>query len=218
MLSILITAFEPYDIWTENSSWLALVEYSKDLPSASSVKIVTRRYPVNFQGTRQRLERDLMDDFDYAIHLGQAPGAAALRLEAFGVNVGGSSHDSHETFQPLVADGPAAYRSTLPLATWARMLRESRIPATVSYHAGTYLCNAVLYLSHHFAKQHQLRTRATFLHLPLDTSQACGSHKEMPALSTQLCATALRLIVTDLATQGLQGLAGLGPIDAPSLA
>jgi pyroglutamyl-peptidase len=213
MLSILITAFEPYDIWTENSSWLTLVEYSKSLPS--SVKIVTRRYPVNFQMVRERLARDLADNFDYAIHLGQAPGSAAIRLEAFGINVGGSSKDSHETLQPLISDGPSAYRSTLPLANWARMLRESGVPAGVSYHAGTYLCNAVLYLSHHFAKQQRLKTQTTFLHLPLDITQVCGSHKEMPALPTRLCADGLQLIVSDLATQGS---AGLGPAASPSLA
>lgn len=208
MSSILITAFEPYDIWTENSSWLALVEYSKDLPS--SAKIVTRRYPVNFQLARERLARDLADNFDYALHLGQAPGSAAIRLEAYGINVGGSSKDPPESFQPLVANGPAAYRSTLPLWSWARKLRESGIPAAVSYHAGTYLCNAILYLSHHLAQQQRLRTQTTFLHLPLDISQTCGSFKETASLPTHISAAGLRLIVSDLATRE--------PAASPSLA
>ena len=212
MPKILITAFEPYDIWTENSSWLALVEYLKDSPASSTLRIVTRRYPVNFQLAKERLAQDLSDNFDYAIHLGQAPGSAAIRLEAYGINTGGSSQDSNESFQPLVFDGPAAYRSTLPLGAWAKMLREQGIPAAVSYHAGTYLCNAVLYLSHHFAKKQQLQTQATFLHLPLDVSQACGSNKEIATLPTQICAAGLRLIVSNLATQEP------GPVAAPSLA
>ena len=46
MASVLITAFEPYDRWEANSSWLALVELTKDLPSEP--RITTRRYPVDF--------------------------------------------------------------------------------------------------------------------------------------------------------------------------
>ena len=201
MPSILITAFEPYDVWTENSSWLALVEFSKELPS--SVRVVTRLYPVNLPVVRERLARDLAEDFDYALHVGQAPGAAAIRLEAFGINIGGSSKEPPEACQPLVADGPAAYRSALPLAKWARKLRESGIPATVSYHAGTYLCNAVLYLSQHLARQQRLRTQSTFLHLPLALSQTSNVTKEIAALPTKMAAAAIHLIVSDLATRGL---------------
>jgi pyroglutamyl-peptidase len=200
MSRILITAFEPYGSWAENSSWLALVEYSKELPTAG--RIVTRRYPVDLQAVQERLAKDLAEDFDYALHLGQAPGSAAIRLEAFAINVGGNSNDSPESFRPLIADGPAAYRSTLPLASWAQELRESGIPASVSYHAGTYLCNAILYLSHDLAKQRQLRTRPAFLHLPLDTSQACGAN-EIAALPTTLAAAGLRLIVTRLLSGAL---------------
>ena len=56
MASILITAFEPYGSWKENSSWLALVELTRDLPE--DPKVVTRRYPVDFSTTRERLAED----------------------------------------------------------------------------------------------------------------------------------------------------------------
>ena len=32
MPSVLITAFEPYDRWRANSSWLTLVQLTQDLP------------------------------------------------------------------------------------------------------------------------------------------------------------------------------------------
>ena len=200
MPRILITAFEPYDVWQENSSWLALVEFTKQLPD--SAQIVTRRYPVNLPAVRERLARDLGDNFDYALHLGQAPGTSAIRLEAIGVNIGGSSRDASDEYRSLVADGPVAYRSALPLSTWAKMLRSAGIPAVVSYHAGTYLCNATLYLSHHLAAQQKLRTQAAFIHLPLATSQVLADMKENPALATTMVATGLRQIVEDLTTRG----------------
>jgi pyroglutamyl-peptidase len=200
MLRIIVTCFEPYDVWSENASWLALVDFTRDLPSG--VKITTRRYPVNFAAVQQRLEQDLEENFDYALHLGQAPGTSTIRLEAIGVNIGGASAHPPETYQPLIPDGPVAYRSELPLGDWASLLREAGIPATVSYHAGTYLCNATLYLTHHFARQKRLNTRATFVHVPLDPCQSARHPKEIAALPAALAARGLRLIITDLVQRG----------------
>ena len=71
MATVLITAFEPYDRWEQNSSWLALLELTKDLPD--SPRIVTRRYPVDFSQARGKLLEDLAANYDYALLLGQAP-------------------------------------------------------------------------------------------------------------------------------------------------
>src|SRR5687767_10900573 len=121
MKSVLITAFEPYDRWPINASWEALVALTRELPERP--KIVTRRYPVDFELTRQKLADDLTADFDYALHLGQAPGSARIHLEAVAINVAGHSQQSPDDFPPLVPDGPAAYRTNLPLADWAGRMR-----------------------------------------------------------------------------------------------
>ena len=196
MSSILITAFEPYDRWPENSSWLALVELTRDLPAEP--KVVTRRYPVDFEQVRSRLFDDLAADYDFALHLGQAPGIGRIHLEAVGINVGGHSSLLPDQFQPLVADGPAAYRSALPLADWAGQIRQLGIPCQVSYHAGTYLCNALLYLTHHIAQEQRLKTRAAFIHLPLAPQQVLSERSDVPNLPSAMCAEAVRLIVSQL--------------------
>jgi pyroglutamyl-peptidase len=196
MPRILVTAFEPYDRWPENSSWLTLVEFTKQLDDLA--KITTRLYPVDFEIVRQRLENDLAADYDCALHLGQAPGSASVRLEAIGLNLGGDASESPRTLHPLVADGPVAYRSVLPLGRWAAMLRESGIPASVSYHAGTFLCNATLYVSHYLAEKRGLKTQSTFLHLPLDIRQAARESETIPALPASVSAKAVRLIVAEI--------------------
>src|SRR6478752_5809640 len=109
MTNILLTAFEPYDRWPENASWLALVELTRELPA--DVKVVTRRYPVDFAAARQRLSDDLSANFDFALHLGQAPGIARIHLEAVGINIGGHSSQTPDECQPLEANGPTAYLS-----------------------------------------------------------------------------------------------------------
>jgi len=197
MTSVLVTAFEPYDRWKTNSSWLALVELTRDLPAG--YKVVTRRYPVDFSTVKQRLADDLAANYDYALHLGQAPGSGRIQLEAIGLNVGGSGGQTADQFRLLVDDGPVAYRSRLPLADWAVKLAAAGIPATVSYHAGTYLCNAILYLSCYLAEQMALRTQAAFIHLPLDLTQTTGLPQDFASLPAATSAAAVRMILAELA-------------------
>lgn len=196
MASVLITAFEPYDRWDDNSSWLALVQLTKDLPNEP--RTTTRRYPVDFAAVRERLTEDLAANYDFALHLGQSPGLARVHLEAIGLNIGGTSQQLAEQFQPLVPDGPVAYRSDLPLAAWANKLRAAGIPAQVSYHAGTYLCNATLYLTHHLCRERGWKTQAAFVHLPLATEQAIRERQDIASLPAATAAQALRLILEEL--------------------
>lgn len=197
MASVLITAFEPYDRWRANSSWLTLVRLTQELPTEPT--ITTRLYPVDFAAVKERLANDLKGNYDYALHLGQAPGSTRIQLESIAVNIGGSSAQSPDQFRPLVDGGPIAYRSPLPLGQWAVKLREARIPAEISYHAGTYLCNATLYFSCYLAERMGLRTSAAFVHLPLDASQTAEQALDLAALPVSTSATALRLILDELA-------------------
>jgi pyroglutamyl-peptidase len=103
-----------------------------------------------------------------------------------------------DQFQPLVPGGPAAYRSSLPLAEWAGQIRQLGIPCQVSYHAGTYLCNALLYLTHHIAQQQSLKTRAAFIHLPLAPQQVLSERSDTPSLPSAICAEGVRLIIRNL--------------------
>ncbi len=182
MPSVLLTAFEPYDEWQENSSWLALVELTRWLEDSSH--ITTRRYPVCFDSVRKRLAEDLRGNYDLVLHLGQAPGSTHIRLEAVGLNV-------HANGQPLIAGAPTAYRSTLDLEAWREKLVQAGIPTQVSQHAGTYLCNATLFVSQHILAQQQLSSQTAFIHLPLTPAQAARQTTMMASMSTPLVAAAI---------------------------
>jgi pyroglutamyl-peptidase len=200
MRRVLLTAFEPYDRWKENASWLALMEVTRQ--PIAGIKLITRRYPVDFEAVQQRLEEDLAQQPEVALHLGQAPGLGRIHLEAIGLNVGGHSSQMPDTFQPLVPEGPVAYRSQLPLADWAASLRAQGIPCQVSYHAGTYLCNALLYLSLHRAAQRGWRLQAAFVHLPLAPVQVLDQRQDWPSLPTFVAADAIRWMLSQLADPG----------------
>ena len=169
-MSILVTAFDVYDRWDENSSWTALTEYLREYGVASDIR--TRRYPVHLDQMRSRLEADLARGVDGVIHLGQSPGSTTLLLESIAVNVAGNTRLPGEEFGPLVEDGPVAFRSRCPLGLWCQQLRHHRVPAEVSYHAGTYLCNAIMYLTHWYLHRWSLPIPVVFVHLPLLPRQA----------------------------------------------
>lgn len=200
----LITAFSPYDRFAENASWLALVELTRELPSIWQV--TTRRYPVDFQQLKERLAQDLQQRPDYVLMLGQAPGTAAIQLEAIGLNVEGRPELRGAVYPRLVEDGPLAYQSALPLEQWAAGLRQLGIPAAVSYHAGVYLCNAALYLAHYYADKLGLETKAAFVHLPLDVAQAASEPCATPCLAAKESARAVRWLLEQV----------LGPAEHPA--
>lgn len=196
MKRVLITAFRPYDVWEANASWLALVELTRSMPA--NAEVTTRLYPVDFAQVRDLLARDLADGYDAAIHLGQAPGRPAVELEAVALNVAGRSGERAEDFAPLDPSGPPAYASDWPLKTLAERVRAAGIPAGVSHHAGTYLCNAIFYWSRHLAMTQKLATRAGFIHLPLDLSQVADRPQPVAALPVALSAQAVRIVLEAL--------------------
>jgi pyroglutamyl-peptidase len=193
---ILVTAFEPYDHWEQNSSWEVLVEYLRVRGTIPNV--VTRRYPVDLKLLQSRLDGDLSRGFDVVLHLGQSPGISQIHLESIAVNVAGMTQVAGNDFGELLSNAPVAYRSKLPLGAWAGELRSLGIPASVSYHAGTYLCNAAMFLSMHWFESHSRNGQVGFIHLPLTHEQVLKSGRTMPSLSKQDMARAIQYIVDGL--------------------
>lgn len=189
MIRVLLTAFEPYDRWPENASWLALIDLTRWYDG--SVEIVTRRYPVDLSRMSEKLRADLQEDYDFALHCGQAPGSARMRLESTGLNL---RTDGSE----IMTGAPAAYRSPLPLSTFACRINEAGIPATVSHHAGTYLCNAALFLSQHYICSFGMRTASAFVHIPLAPSQVARDDSDTPSMSTPMVSAALAIMLQNL--------------------
>ena len=191
MTHILLTAFEPYDRWPDNSSWQALTDLARWYDG--DAEITTRRYPVDLTRMSENLRKDLQENYDFAIHLGQSPGSTLIKLEAVGLNVRSDG-------SPLIVDAPEAYRSALPLDCCHRALIAAGIPNEISHHAGTYLCNAALYLSQHYSQSYALRTRSLFLHIPLSPGQAAVDKGRPASMSTPMASAAVAMVLEQLRT------------------
>ena len=69
------------------------------------------------------------------------------------------------------ADGPVAYRSSLPVDAIVEALRARGIPAAASRDAGGFLCNHVFYVLMR-ALAERTGVRGGFVHVPLLPEQA----------------------------------------------
>ena len=81
------------------------------------------------------------------------------------------------------------------MRSFAKELRKEGIPARVSFHAGTYLCNAIFYWSCRLADELELPTKSTFVHVPLETSQVIGLDQPTSFMPAAMTARALRLLL-----------------------
>lgn len=154
-----------------NPSWLAVQALQGSRVGGHDV--VAAQLPTVFGSSTAELMR-LIDLHQPAmvVCVGQAGGRHALSLERVAVNLvhahipdnaGAQPQD-----QPVVADAPAAYFSTLPVTSMMKALQAAGLPAELSYSAGPFVCNHVFYgLMHALATQPGLNgVRGGFLHVP----------------------------------------------------
>jgi len=194
MQTILLTGFEPFGGEQSNPSWLAVQQldgYQLD----DEVQIVSRQLSCVFEQSQQELKAALAElNPVLVLALGQAGGRTELCFEKVAINfIDARIADNagqQPVGRPVVTDGPTAYFTTLPIKAMVNSLKQHGIPATVSYTAGTYVCNTVFY-----ALMHQLKNspkvRAGFLHIPYAPEQAVG--KAVASMPVDMAVRALKL-------------------------
>ena len=171
MTSVLITAFEPYDRWQANSSWLTLVQSDAKPARASrpsprgSIRSISPRSRKSWPATCEPTTT-------MPCTLGQAPGSTRIQLESIAINVGGSSTQSPDQFRPLV-DGrsdrlsqPAA-AGRLGGATASRRHSGASLVSRRHVPVQRDACTSRATWPSEWAR----RPKAAFIHLPLDPSQ-----------------------------------------------
>ena len=196
MKTVLLTGFEPFGGETGNPAWDAVrVLQGKRILRH---RIETRCLPVVFGAANLALRKAIRDTQPaLVVCVGQAGGRAQVSLERVAINRDDARRADNAGAcpidAPVVARGPAAYFSTLPIKRLRRALQRAGIPAEVSNTAGTYVCNHVFY-----GLMHALRSTrgvpAGFVHVPYSPAQA-AAHPGAPSLATDVVTEALRLIV-----------------------
>jgi pyroglutamyl-peptidase len=175
-MKALVTGFEPFAGDAVNPAGEAVL----GLPSRlGELAIHARVLPTVFGRTIAALEDALVTVRpDIVLCVGLAGGRAELSLERVAINVDDARIPDNDGQQPIdrpiVAGGPAAYFTGLPVKAAVAALREAGLPAIVSNTAGTFVCNHVFYGLMHLLATRHLPSRGGFLHVPYLPSQAAS--------------------------------------------
>jgi pyroglutamyl-peptidase len=168
---LLITGFEPFGGESINPSWEAV----RLLPDVINGYIIDKLLlPVVFTEAAERvIETAEKIRPDVILCIGQAGGRAAITPEIVGINLRYAkipdNKGNEPKDEPIIPGGQDAYFSTVPVRKIAEAIKALGIPSEVSYSAGAYVCNDVLYtLLHHFKDG---KTKVGFIHIPYSKEQ-----------------------------------------------
>lgn len=172
MKKLLISGFEPFGGETLNPSWEAVSRLPENIGKYSLSKLLL---PVVF-GKAAEIAISTADAIqpDVVICIGQAGGRIAITPELVAINLRHGNIPDNEGNQPkdepIIKGGKEAYFSTLPVRNISEAVSEAGVASSVSYSAGAYVCNDLLYsLLAHFDNS---KTRVGFIHIPYSTEQA----------------------------------------------
>ena len=191
--TVLLTGFQPFGGEQVNPSWQAVSALHGT--RIEGHRVVARELPVAFGASLKALRVALKETQPaLVICVGQAGGRAQLSLERVAINVDDAripdNLDQQPIDVPVIADGPAAYFSTLPIKAMREALNAAGFPTEVSQTAGTYVCNHVFYGLMH-ALRRKRAVRAGFIHIPYSPAQA-SLHPGAPSLAVETVTQALR--------------------------
>ena len=173
MKRVLLTGFEPFAGANLNPSE-QIVNALKGRQIAG-VELHTAVLPVVFTESSELLRHLIkLHKPDAVICLGQAEGRREISFERVAINLDDARLADNAgrvvLDQPVVAGGPTAHLTTLPVKEMVAAVRAEGIAAGLSTTAGTFVCNHIFY-----AMQHELAETSVvsgFIHVPLMTEQA----------------------------------------------
>jgi len=185
--TILVTGFQPFGGERMNPAWEAV----KRLPDAIADAVVTKvEIPVVFGKAPEAVEtatRRVQPDI--VLCVGQAGGRVKITPEFVAINYADARIPDNDGNQPIAEriepEGPAAYFATLPVKAMVQAMNEAGIPAEVSYTAGTYVCNDVMYELLHMLACRYPGVRGDFLHVPYATEQAAHLPSGTPSMEIE---------------------------------
>ena len=197
MKKVLVTGFEPFGGEDINPSWEVVKHLDKLV--INDCQIVALQLPCVFFESLEVLYRAI-DQYDptLVIAVGQAGGRTDITIERIAINIIDASIADNQGQQPIdktiIAEGPAAIFSTLPIKAIVAGLQAANIPASVSQTAGTYVCNQVMYgLLNKISDRRGVK--GGFIHVPYLPEQS-AIHVGKPSMALETIRRSIELAIT----------------------
>ena len=188
-MTILVTAFDPFDQETTNASQLVLDELK------TRVEIHTQILPTSFHRSYPILRQAVASyKPDAVIMLGEAKGRPQVSLERIAINWDDARIEDNDGVQLrqtwIEKKGPDGLFTRLPIDRLVTDLEVTEVSVGVSNSAGTFVCNHIMYEAlYHLPKSMPVG----FVHLPILTEQ--GYDTEFQFEKEAVVATMVKMIV-----------------------
>jgi pyroglutamyl-peptidase len=165
-MKMIVTGFTPFGEVAVNPSALIVEHLAETMPAVTAEVL-----PTEFHKAGRRIIHLLdSEQPDVLVCLGVADKRTSITPERIAVNVNDAPIPDNAGMLVSGAaiddDGPVGYFSTLPIAEMVAAMQARNIPASISNHAGAYVCNHVFYTARHHIERCGYATRTGFIHVP----------------------------------------------------
>ena len=184
-MKILVTGFDPFGGETVNPAYEAVKMLPEQIAGAEIIKL---EIPTVFSKSSVAVEEGIQKyNPDIVINVGQAGGRSHITIEQVAINLADARIPDNAGEQPLnealQPDGDTAYFATVPIRAMVKHVQEHGLPCSISYTAGTYVCNCVMYNVLYMTQKKYPNIKAGFIHVPFATSQLIGKPATTPGMS-----------------------------------
>ena len=167
-MKILVTGFDPFGGEPINPA----IESVKRLPdNIAGAEIIKLEIPTVRKKSLEKIEEAINEhNPDVILSIGQAGGRFDISIERVGINLDDFRIPDNEGNQiidePIFPDGENSYFVKLPVKAMVQNVQKNNIPASVSYTAGTFVCNHVLYGVLYLIEKKYKGKKSGFIHIP----------------------------------------------------
>ncbi|MBE5786515.1 MAG: pyroglutamyl-peptidase I [Clostridiales bacterium] len=195
MKTLLITAFDPFGGEAVNAAWEAACALPDQIGEWRIDKLqLPTVFGKAFEKARAYAEKISPQ---MIIALGQAAGRNQVTPEMVAINWRYARIADNDGAEPrderIIPDGPDAYFTRLPVRRMEKAIAAAGVPGAVSYSAGAYVCNDLMYsLAHHYRDS---GTITGFIHVPL---LPCHAREGQPAMPLEDIVKALEAAILAL--------------------
>ena len=167
-MKILVTGFDPFGGEPINPA----IESVKKLPdNIAGAEIIKLEIPTVRKKSLEKIEKAINEhNPDVILSIGQAGGRFDISIERVGINLDDFRIPDNEGNQiidePIFPDGENSYFVKLPVKAMVQNVQKNNIPASVSYTAGTFVCNHVLYGVMYLIEKKYKGKKSGFIHIP----------------------------------------------------
>ena len=196
-MKILITGFNPFGGESVNPAFEAV----KLMPDTiAGAQIIKQEVPTEFGRAGEVLEAAMnASKPDVVICIGQAGGRSAITPEKVGINIMDGRIPDNAGYQPVDVtireDGETAYFTSLPVKAMVQKMKDAGIPAGLSYTAGSYVCNYLMYTLLYLIDKKFPSVRGGFIHVPYAMEQVVNKPLGTPSMDLHQIARGLEKAV-----------------------